>query len=211
MRCLEVFCGTKSVSHALPPDWEVVSVDILAKFQPTILADVATWDFESAFPPGHFDYIHLSPPCTEFSRALTSRPRRLEEGDILAKRSLEILSYFRPRFWTLENPVGLLQTRPYMQELLPYRRFCCYCKYSENTGEHRYRKQTAIWTNLAWTPRPMCTAATPCPDKAARGKHIHHAQQGGTRGAEKGLRKTQAQLYSFPPALPREWVESLRI
>ena len=203
MRFLEVFCGTKSVSRALPPDWEVVSVDILAKFQPTILADVATWDFESAFPPGHFDYIHLSPPCTEFSRALTSRPRRLEEGDILAKRSLEILSYFQPRWWTLENPVGLLQTRPYMQELLPFRRFCCYCKYNE--GEHRYRKQTAIWTNLAWTPRPMCTAATPCPDKAANGKHTHHAQQ----GAERGLRKTQAQLYSFPPALPREWVESL--
>jgi site-specific DNA-cytosine methylase len=203
MRCLEVFCGTKSVSRALPSDWEVVSVDILAKFQPTILADVATWDFESAFPPGHFDYIHLSPPCTEFSRALTTRPRRLEEGDILAKRSLEILSYFRPRFWTLENPVGLLQTRSYMQELLPYRRFCCYCMYESR--EHRYRKQTAIWTNLSWTPRPMCTAATPCPDKAARGKHTHHAQQ----GAEKGLRKTHTQLYSFPPALPREWVESL--
>ena len=67
MRCLEVFCGTKSVSHALPPDWEVVSVDILAKFQPTILADVATWDFESAFPSGHFDYIHLSRPLVRSS------------------------------------------------------------------------------------------------------------------------------------------------
>ena len=27
---LEVFCGTKSVSLALPVDWEVVSVDILS-------------------------------------------------------------------------------------------------------------------------------------------------------------------------------------
>jgi len=52
MRCLEVFCGTKSVSKALPADWEVVSVDILAKFQPTILAGVVTWDFAAAFPPG---------------------------------------------------------------------------------------------------------------------------------------------------------------
>jgi len=118
MRCLEVFCGTKSVSKALPADWEVVSVDILAKFQSTIHADVATWVFAAEFPPRHFDYIHVSPPCTECSRALTSRPRRLDEGDILAKRSLEILSYFRPRWWTLENPVGLLQTRPYMDDFL---------------------------------------------------------------------------------------------
>jgi len=67
MRALEVFCGTKSVSKALPSDWEVVSVDVLAKFQPTILADVATWDFESAFPSGHFDYIHLSRPLVRSS------------------------------------------------------------------------------------------------------------------------------------------------
>jgi site-specific DNA-cytosine methylase len=202
MRCLEVFCGTKSVSKALPAEWETISVDILEKFGPTILADVATWDY-TAFPPGHFDYIHLSPPCTEFSRALTTRPRNLEVGDVLAKRSLEILAYFQPRWWTLENPVGLLQTRPYMQELLPFRRFVCYCKYNE--GEHAYRKQTAIWTNLVWTPRPMCTTATPCADKAAKGKHTHHAQQ----GAERGLRKTRAQLYSFPPALPREWAQAM--
>ncbi len=202
MRCLEVFCGTKSVSKALPPDWQVVSVDILAKFQPTILADVATWDY-TEFPPGHFDYIHFSPPCTEFSRALTSRPRRLEEGDILAQRSLEILAYFRPRFWTLENPVGLLQTRPYMAEFLQFRRFVCYCKYNE--GEHPYRKQTAIWTNIAWNPREMCSKATPCADKARFGKHVHHAQQGGAPG----LRKTQTQLYSFPPALAREWVSAI--
>ncbi len=187
------------MSNELPSDWEVVSIDILPKFQPTILADIATWDY-TVLPPDHFDYIHCSPPCTEFSRALTSRPRRLADGDVLVQRSLEILSYFKPRWWTLENPVGLLQTRPYMEDLLEFRCFVCYCKYNE--GAHRYRKQTAIWTNLPWNPRPMCNKATPCPDKALHGKHIHHAQQ----GAPPGLRKTQAQLYSFPPALAREWV-----
>jgi site-specific DNA-cytosine methylase len=207
MRALEVFCGTKSVSKALPSNWEVVSVDLLEKFNPTIVADVATWDFREAFPPGHFDFIHLSPPCTEFSRALTTRKRDLEAGDILAKRSLEILEYFKPRFWTLENPVGLLQTRPYMQEWLEYRKLCCYCKYNE--GDHPYKKQTAIWTNLPWTPRPMCTKATPCADRATHGKHIHHAQRGVKKGESSALKKTQAQLYSFPPALPREWIESI--
>jgi site-specific DNA-cytosine methylase len=204
MRCLEVFCGTKSVSKALGEGWETVSVDLSPAFNPTILADVATWDF-TVFPRGHFHYIHLSPPCTEFSRALTSRPRRLEEGDVLAERSLAILEHFRPRWWTLENPVGLLQTRPYMQPLLPLRRLVCYCKYNE--GAHRYRKQTAIWTNLRWSPRPMCTKATPCLDKQAHGKHLHHAQQGAEDPAR---RKTRAQLYSLPPALPREWNAAMR-
>ncbi len=94
-----------------------------------------------------------------------------------------------------------------MQELLPFRRFVCYCKYNE--GEHRYRKQTAIWTNLQWTPRPMCTKATPCEDKAAFGKHIHHAQRGVAKGVDYKLKKKQAQLYSFPPALPREWADAM--
>jgi len=205
MRCLEVFCGTKSVSKTLPADWEVVSVDNLAKFQSTILAEVATWDY-TTFAPGHFDYIHFSPPCTEFSRALTSRPRRLEEGDILAKRSLEILSYFCPRWWTLENPVGLLQTWPYMEDFIRFRRFVCYCKYNE--GDHPYRKQTVIWTNiLAWNPRPMCNKESPCADKAKKGKHLHHAQQ----GALPGLRKTLTQLYSFPPALAKEWIAAILV
>jgi site-specific DNA-cytosine methylase len=91
MKALEVFCGTKSVSKALPEeDWEVTSVDLLERFNPTILTDVATWDYQAAFPPGYFDYVHLSPPCTEFSKALTTRPRDLELGDVLAKRSIEI-------------------------------------------------------------------------------------------------------------------------
>ena len=51
--------------------------DIVSKFEPTILCDIAL------FPPGHFDMVWASPVCTEYSRALTMRPRRLEEGDAL--------------------------------------------------------------------------------------------------------------------------------
>jgi len=136
--------------------------------------------------------MHFSPPCTEFSRALTSRPRRLEEGDILAKRSLEILSYFRPRWWTLENPVGLLQTGLTWKICSVFCRFVCYCKCNE--GDHPYRKQIEIWTNIAWNPRPMCTKASPCADKAKHGKHIHHAQQ----GALPGLRTKTNTAVFFP-------------
>ena len=66
-RLLELFCGTKSVGRAFEAaGWEVVSLDIVSKFEPTIL-----WELG----------LHDSPVCTEYSRALTTHPQRLLEGD----------------------------------------------------------------------------------------------------------------------------------
>ena len=49
-------------------------------------------------------------------------------------RTLELIDYFKPRFWGLENPQsGLLKTRPYM-EGLPFQDVT-YCSYgSPYTG-----------------------------------------------------------------------------
>ena len=44
-RALELFSGTGSVGKVLREHgWEVVSVDCLHKFNPTICTDVGTWD-----------------------------------------------------------------------------------------------------------------------------------------------------------------------
>ena len=109
-RLLELFCGTKSIGRAFEAAGrEVVSLDIVSKFEPTILCDIRSWDY-ALFPPG------ASPVCTEYSRALTMRPRRLEEGDALALRALEIMEHFEPLMWVIENPAtGLLKTRPFME------------------------------------------------------------------------------------------------
>ena len=114
-RLLELFCGTKSIGRAFEAaGWEVVSLDIVSKFEPTILCDIRSWDY-TTFPPGHFDMVWASPVCTEYSRALTMRPRRLEEGDVLVLRALEIMAHFDPLMWVIENPAtGLLKTRPFM-------------------------------------------------------------------------------------------------
>ena len=115
--------------------WEVTSLDV--EGEPTIKCDIMDWDYRS-LPPEHFDAVWASPVCTEFSKALTRRPRRLEEGDRLVRKTLEIIEHFKPRFWGLENPqTGLLKTRPYMKGQ-PFADVC-YCHYG-----YPYRKRTRL-------------------------------------------------------------------
>ena len=47
MRVLVLFCGTGSVDRAFERmGWEVISVDILAKFKPTHVANILDWDYK---------------------------------------------------------------------------------------------------------------------------------------------------------------------
>ena len=72
--------------------WEVVSVDILASFDPTIVADIGIWD-PSIVPVNHFAAIHASPPCTAYSAARTTAkiPRDLEGSDALVQKTMQII------------------------------------------------------------------------------------------------------------------------
>ena len=195
MRLLELFSGTGSVGRAFQAKgWEVTSVDSDPKVKPTICEDILAWE-----PVGAYDMIWASPVCTEYSRAMTRRPRDLEAGDRLARRALEIIDRLRPRFWAIENPqTGLLKTRPFMQGL-PFRDVC-YCTYG-----YRYRKATRIWTNLPWQPRFMCLKGSRC-EAFANGRHPEQAQRGSSR--RNGNTQTQQQLYSMPPALCDELAEA---
>ena len=81
-------------------------------------------------------------PCTEFSTALTTRPRNLNLGDRLALKALEIIQYLQPPRWWIENPRnGHLPNRPYM-EGIPYADVD-YCQYSD----WGYKKPTRIWAD----------------------------------------------------------------
>ena len=60
-RVLDLFCGTGSWDGPFRKlGWEVHTLDINPKFQPTICCDLLDWDFEK-FKPGHFDVIVASP------------------------------------------------------------------------------------------------------------------------------------------------------
>ena len=90
-RMLDLFAGTGSVGRQFAEQgFEVISVDVNPKFNPTICCDVLTWDFRLVFPPDHFQVIACTPPCTEFSCAMTRRPRRWDLADQLVLKALEI-------------------------------------------------------------------------------------------------------------------------
>ena len=175
-RLLELFAGTGSVGKAFKDlGWEVVSVDNCNKFPPTHLCDILKWDYAAAYPPGHFDVVHASPPCTQYSSARTvGPPRDLEGADRLVQRALEIIEYFAPRYWWLENPAtGLLKTRPCVQHLgKPYEAH--YCMYGAP-----YKKPTHLWSNCPhFRPRVCNKRCWWFRD----GKHLGSAQRGPNKG-----------------------------
>ena len=89
---------------------------------------------------GYFDVIIASPPCTHLSKAKTVGFRNLDSADALVQKTLEIIQYFRPKKWFLENPRdGLLQKRPYM-EGIPFIDVD-YCQFSD----WGYCKPNRVW------------------------------------------------------------------
>ena len=89
---------------------------------------------------------------------------------MIVQRTLDILEYFEPTYWMIENPQsGLLKEQIQMYGL-PYRDID-YCKYGMP-----YRKRTRIWNNVfTWTPRPLCVKD--CGD-IVDNKHTATAQRG---------------------------------
>ena len=69
----------------------------------------------------------------------------------IVKKTIEIINYFNPSVWFIENPqTGLLKHQEFMKDFDYFD--LDYCKYG-----FPYRKRTRIWTNLkTWKPRPLC-------------------------------------------------------
>ena len=196
MNVLELFSGSGSVGNVFAQrGWSVTSLDLDPKTDATIHENILIWDFR-VFPPGFFDVVWASPCCTQYSCARTSAktPRNLDLADSLVKRSLEIIDYFQPQVWFLENPTtGLLKTRPFMRDL-PYADldYCCYCSWG-------YRKRTRLWTNCGFAGK-LCGGVGVCPNME-EGRHRSSAQQGRnkTKSGMHGKIHSTRSLYRIPP------------
>jgi hypothetical protein len=203
MRALVLFCGTGSIDRALErAGFEVVSVDLEPKYNPTHCADILTWDYKQ-YSPDAFAFVWASPCCTHFSRARTTAktPRDLDGACGLVAKALEIIRYFGCPY-AFENPAtGLLKEQSVVDGLA----FTdvTYCRYG-----YSYKKATRIWHNLgdAFRPLPPCCRANPCHWFSEWGCHPMSAQRAPKKVA--GVRVATAldkcsldQLYSIPPLL----------
>lgn len=173
MRTLELFAGSQSFSkgvHAAYTTAECITVDMSPHFNPTHLTDLLAWDY-TIYPPGHFDLIWGSPPCTQYSIAKTRGVRDLDGADDLVRRVFQIIDYFQPKAWIVENVgTGLLVKR--MKDIRDVPMFltdyCCYGK--------PVRKRTALWSNLL-LDLPLCAGKGNC-GQMINGRHLSSTGNG---------------------------------
>jgi len=197
-RILELFCGTGSVGkEAKRLGYEVISVDLNEKAKPTICVNILDWDYK-VFPPGYFDVIWASPPCDTFSllkaswigRELKRFPGQIytrelmlreqeEVGVPILNRTKEIIKYFNPKHYWIENP----QTGRMKDYMTEYNHSdVCYCMYGFD-----YRKATRIWHNNSSFVGKMCNH---------KGKHQRAIGQKASKSVD-----TLNERYSIPPKL----------
>ena len=167
MNVLELFSGTHSVGKVCEEiGWNVVSVDM--ELPATHQVDILNFDY-TQYPKDFFSVVWASPPCVAYSHLQYAwLGRKKKDGTIytkekmeadmifadeLVKRSLEIIAYFQPELWCLENPqTGRLKEREFMRhEELPYYDVD-FCKYSD----WGYKKRTRIWTNREGFMAKLC-------------------------------------------------------
>jgi site-specific DNA-cytosine methylase len=156
MKVLELFSGTRSIGKVCDQlGWESVSVDLILPADHEV--DIMDFDYKQ-YDKDEFDIVWGSPPCTNYSALKKCwYGRKLKDGTIYNKelnkkdqddadklvlKTLEIINYFNPYYWFIENPqTGNLKNREIMKDIPFYD--VDYCMYSD----WGYKKRTRIWTN----------------------------------------------------------------
>jgi hypothetical protein len=190
MNILELFAGSKSIGNVAEQlRMNVYSSDIEQFGGIDYVVDILEFDVNKVpFKP---DVIWASPPCTGFSVAAIGRNWTKTDGDAipksdtarlgieLVKKTIEIIDYFNPKYFFIENPRGMLRKLQIMQRFK--RHSVTYCQY----GDSRM-KPTDIWTNSeTWIPRPACKNGDSCHISAPRGSRT------GTQGLANAFERSK--------------------
>jgi site-specific DNA-cytosine methylase len=164
MKVLELFSGTGSVGKVCKQlDWDVVSVDMI--LPATHKVDIMNFDYKQ-YDKNEFDIVWASPPCTNYSKLQDCWLGRMRKGELYTKeiqekemneddklvlKTFEIIDYFKPKYWFVENPAtSKMKDRPFMKDKPFY--LVDYCMYSD----WGYKKRTRIWTNKKDFDNKLC-------------------------------------------------------
>ena len=196
MKLLELVSGTGSVGKvAKELGYDFVSLDLK---NADINTDILQWNYKQ-FKQNEFNIISASPTCTEYSRAKTTGIRKIDYANSFVKKTIEIINYFNPSIWFIENPeTGLLKQQDFMKDFDYYD--VDYCKYGME-----YRKRTRIWTNLKdWTPRPLCKKDCGNITDNRQKETAQRLPSKGRWNEQKKHTHTQDELYRIPSDLIEE-------
>ena len=119
MKILELFKGTGSISKFYKDitNVEIISLDILEKYNPTICCDIMEFDYK-IYEEGEFEIIWASPECKIFSKLQYTHigvnrkwktKLELEEEQLnhscFINKTLEIIEYLKPKWYFVDNPL----------------------------------------------------------------------------------------------------------
>jgi len=138
--CVDICSGKGGFSKAFKDHgWDVVTIDILKKFKPTIQADVRHLPLREDLKP---EILLASPPCTHFSLSNPRWPRKgIKEAMEIVGACFEAVAALSPKHWVIENPRGRLRK---LAPFLPRFSIC----YSDYDHDYPCQKPTDLWGNI---------------------------------------------------------------
>lgn len=123
--------------------YDVIQIDI------QLGQDILTWDYKNITDVYG---ILAAVPCTDFALSGSKWfgdkdiDGRTYKSNLLVKKTIEIINYFNPEFWVIENPMSRIhRLNPELGEVQYKFNPCDFAQYDPNPIDSQYNKETWLW------------------------------------------------------------------